>query len=107
MRRVRSRIFAGMPLQANSANLRSLQLMDSTGLVPRLQPPTARFGLANPEKRPGIEGFILAGHRLPESRRHADLRGVISPKPVSGPRDETLKGVQDYCRDDTPGIGTK
>jgi len=32
---------------------------------------------------------------------------IPSQKSVSGPRDETLKGVQDYCRDDTPGIGTK
>jgi hypothetical protein len=67
MRRVRSRIFAGMPLQAKSANLRSLQLMDSTGLVPRLQPPTARFGFANPEKRLGIEGSSSpgTGFRIP------------------------------------------
>src|SRR5258708_9909633 len=80
MRRVRSRIFAGMPLQAKSANLRSLQLMDSTGLVPRPQPPTARFGLANPRNAPAARdhprpapasGFPsscrLAGSNLPEA----------------------------------------
>src|SRR5260370_6450291 len=50
---------SGMPLQAKSADLRSLQLMGSTGLVPRPQPPTARFGLANP-KAEGQSTAIMA-----------------------------------------------
>jgi len=67
MRRVRSRIFAGMPLQAKSANLRSLQLMDSTGLVPRPQPPTTRFGLANPRNAPAWRDHPrpASGFRIP------------------------------------------